>query len=435
VALIERRNPALNAVADVARPPVRDAEATGDFVGVPFAVKELLGVPGLPWTMGSRLMAANHAVPPSAYVDRLLASGLRIVCSTTSSEFGLLGSTETALRGVTRNPWGAGLSAGGSSGGSAALVAARIVPMAHANDAGGSIRFPASMVGLFGFMPSAGRCEPTGPDAGGLAALVVDHCISRSVRDSAALLAATERRGSNTRFDPIGGVTAPRDERLRVAAVSTTLLGARPHGQVADALDDAVELLDGLGHRMVDVPLPDIDGEALSEAFFTTAALTMVQMSDMVTPMLGRPPGADELEAFTLELIEWGRTLPSDAGNHADAVLLAAGQSYLRAFEHCDVVVSPTVTQPPWPIGTLAPDLGRRALVERTEQIVGYTPIHNAAGCPAMSVPLHWNAELPIGIHFAARPGDDARLLALAHELEQARPWAHRRPVSTSTAG
>lgn len=433
-ALIELVEPHLNAVAEMATPPVEQPDATGRFRGVPFAVKEVLGVPGLAWTMGSRLFASNDAPPASPYVDRLLASGLRIVCSTSSSEFGLLGSTETALRGVTNNPWGAGLTAGGSSGGAAALVAAGVVPMAHANDAGGSIRFPASMVGLFGFMPSAGRCEPTGPDDG-LAALVVDHCISRSVRDSAALLAATERRGNNAPYEPVGTVTAPSNERLRIAVTSTTLLGNEPHRDITDALDAAVALVDELGHRIVDIHRPDIDGAALSDAFFTTAALTMLQMSDMVTPMLGRPPGADELEPFTLQLIEWGRTLPPDAAEHAGQVLATAGHSYLGTFDHCDVVMSPTVAQPPWPTGTLAPDLGRHELIERTGRLIGYTPIHNVAGCPAMSVPLHWNDGIPIGIHVAASPGDDARLLALAHELEQAHPWAHRRPDVDTVAG
>lgn len=433
-ALIERFDPHVNAVADLARPPVQQPRATGRFRGVPFAVKEVLAVPGLAWTMGSRLFASNDAAPASPYVDRLLAAGLRVVCSTTSSEFGLLGSTETALRGVTRNPWAAGLTAGGSSGGSAALVAAGVVPMAHANDAGGSIRFPASMVGMFGFMPSTGRCEPTGPDDG-LAALVVDHCISRSVRDSAALLASTERRGSRAVHEPVGLVSAPSDERLEVAVIPNTLLGEAPHRDVADALDGAVALLDELGHVVVDVDRPDVDGAALSDAFFTTAALTMLQMSDMVTPMLGRPPGADELEPFTLQLIEWGRTLPPDAAEHAGRVLAAAGHAYLGTFDRCDVVVSPTVARPPWPAGTLAPDLGRHELIERTGRLIGYTPIHNVAGCPAMSVPLHWNDGIPIGIHVAASPGDDARLLALAHELERARPWAHRRPDLDTLAG
>src|SRR4051812_25319934 len=157
--LIDRLDPALNAVGDLAD-PVPPGAPGGVFAGVPFAVKELLAAPGLPWTMGSRLLAAHPPGEPTPYLRRLLGSGLRIVCSTTSSEFGLLGSTESALRGATHNPWRPGLSAGGSSGGSAAAVAAGIVPLAHASDAGGSIRIPAAMTGLFGFKPSNQRCVP-----------------------------------------------------------------------------------------------------------------------------------------------------------------------------------------------------------------------------------------------------------------------------------
>ena len=198
-------DPTVHAVADLAATPIDDpAGRTGPFAGVPFAVKELLGVPGLPWTFGSRLFAANQAPAASPYVERLLRAGLRIVASTTSSEFGLLGSTESLLRGPTANPWDARCSAGGSSGGAAAAVAAGIVPLAHANDAGGSIRYPAAMNGLFGLMPTPGRCAPAGPPPTGLAALVVEHCVSRTVRDSATLLAATERTDVRRRSRPSG---------------------------------------------------------------------------------------------------------------------------------------------------------------------------------------------------------------------------------------
>ncbi|MGY6502468.1 MAG: amidase [Acidimicrobiales bacterium] len=428
-------DPHINAVADRAGDaPAHDPDTDAPFPGVPFAVKELLAVPGLPWTMGSRLMAGNPAPPPSPYVERLLGSGLNIVCSTTSSELGLLGSTESFLRGTTINPWGEGLSAGGSSGGSAAAVAAGIVPMAHANDAGGSIRGPAALAGLFGFMPSRGRCEPAAPDTG-LAALVLDHCISRTVRDSAALLAVTERHGPDATHQPIGWVRDPADEPLRVGVITHTLLGAAPEPAVKAALDRTIALLEELGHRIVDTPTPPIDGAALSHAFFSTAARTVADMVEMVTPMLGRAPGPDELEPFTLELAEWAATLPDDVEASAQRVFANASAAYRWLFERCDVVLSPTFARLPYPLGTLHPDLGREELIRRTEEIVGYTPIHNVAGCPAMSVPLEWHDGLPVGMHLAAAPGDDARLLGLAYQLEAARPWAYRRPtIATATA-
>lgn len=420
----------LNAVGAVASPAIEDRPGDGAaFRGVPFAVKELLAVPGLPWTMGSRLMATAEAGPPSPYVRRLLAAGLRIVCSTTSSEFGLLGSTESLLHGTTHNPWGADLTAGGSSGGSAALVAAGVVPMAHANDAGGSIRYPASVTGLFGFKPSAGRVEPTGPDLGGLISLVHEHAISRTVRDSAALLAATERRGTDAVHPPIGTIAGPSDRRLRFTVVERTIPGRLPDPEVLDALGRTASLLESLGHERTDLARPvEFDGAALSRAFFAAAARTMTDVAAMVTPMLGRAPGPEELEPFTLELIDWAKTLPPDEAERAEGAFTAATETYLALFEHVDVVLSPTVTRPPWPIGTLAPDLGREELIARTEQLIGYTPIHNVSGSPAMSVPLEQVDGRPVGMHLAAAPGADALLLHLAHELEAAQPWVERLP-------
>ena len=423
-ALIDSRNPALNAVADLAPVDPAPPQPVGVFAGVPFAVKELLAVPGLPWTFGSQLLAANPAGPASPYVNHLTAAGLRVVCSATSSEFGLLGSTESALRGATHHPLDPTLSAGGSSGGSAVLVASGIVPMAHANDGGGSIRLPASITGTFGFLPSAGRCVPSVPGAEGLAALVIDHCITRTVRDSATLLAATERRGPDAPYTAVGRIMGPNDRRLRIGTITRTLIGDEPVPAVAAAVERTRALLDGLGHHLVDIAPPTIDGAALSDAFFTTAAMTVAGVASVVESLLGRPPGPDELEPFTLELIDWAATLAPDAGEVAARSLAAATAAYVDLFDGCDVVLSPVATRPPWPIGTLAPSLGRRTLIERTEQLVGYTPIHNGAGCPAMSVPLERIDGLPVGMHLAAAPGDDALLLELAFELEAAQPWA-----------
>jgi amidase len=417
---------ALNAVAALAAAPEPAAE--GVLAGVPFAVKELLAWPGLPWTMGSRLMAANPAPGLSPYAARIRDCGLNVICSTTSSEFGMLGSTESALHGPTLNPWREGLSAGGSSGGSAALVAAGIVPMAHGSDAGGSLRVPAALCGVFGFKPSSRRCAPALPDAPGFASLVAEHCISRSVRDSAALLAATERTGPDAIYPPAGQVTGPDAARLRIGVLASTILGREPAEAVARELDRAAALCDSLGHHVEAAKPPDIDGQALSDGYFTAAALAMEQIAQAAARTLGRPPGPAELEPFTLELIGQAAALPPDAPAAAERALADAGRAYLRLFEHCDVVLSPTLARVSWPLGHLSPAAGRDTLIRRTEEAVGYTPIHNAAGCPAMSVPLGRHDGLPVGIHFAARPGADRLLLALACELEAAAPWASITP-------
>jgi amidase len=427
--LIESRR-GLNAVADLIH-PTDEPTGTGPLSGVPFAVKELLGWPGLPWTMGSRLMAHNTASGFSPYAARLRDSGVSVVCSTTSSEFGLLGSTETALRGVTHNPWHPELSAGGSSGGSASLVAAGVVPMAHGSDAGGSLRVPAALNGVFGFKPSNRRCAPNQPDSAGLAALLVEHCMSRSVRDSAHLLAATERDRAGAVYPPLGLVEDSDPKRLRVAVLSPTLLGRRPEAAVERELAQAAALCESLGHHVEHADPADVDGEALSRAFFVSAALSMSQMAQLVTPMLGRPPGPDELEPFTLELIDWAGTLGPDAHAESERTLADAARGYLRMFDRCDVVLSPTLARVSWPVGHLSPDVGREELIRRTEDAVGYTPIHNAAGCPAMSVPLGRSEGLPVGVHFAAPPGADGALLSLAYELEAAAPWVHRTPDMT----
>jgi amidase len=418
----------LNAVAGERVPTT--ATATGEFAGVPSAVKELLAFPGLAWTFGSRLLATQPAPPePTPYAAKLIDLGLGVLWSTTSSEFGLLGSTESALHGVTANPWARGLSAAGSSGGSAALVAAGIVPIAHGSDAGGSLRVPASVTGTFGFKPSRGRCVPGGAEADtGLAALLSEHVITRSVRDSAVVLAATERTDAAAPLPPVGRLTHGGSPPLRIGVLRPTLTGRSPDKAVEAVLDETVALCASLGHHLFEVAPPPADGHALSDAFFTAAAVTIGQVASMVTGMRGAPPGPEELEPFTLELLARSGELPPDAGARAAAVLATEAAAYSTVFERCDVVLTPTLATLPWPIGHLAPDLGYATLVARTEEAVGYTPVHNAAGCPAMSVPLGEHDGLPVGMHFAARLGGDATLLRLAFDLEAAAPWAHRHP-------
>lgn len=426
----------LNAVADLTDGRNDGPGADGPLAGVPFAVKELLPWPGLPHTMGSRLMRTAAPAPDlSPYAARIAGSGLNVICSTASSEFGLLGSTESLLRGPTLNPWGAGLSAGGSSGGSAALVAAGIVPMAHGNDAGGSLRGPAALTGIFGFKPSNRRCAPALPNAPGFPSLVVDHCMSRSVRDSAALLAATERTGADAVYPPAGLVAGPDDARLRIAVLTPTLNGLEPDEPVARELDRAAALCGRLGHQVESVKPPAVDAQELGDAFFTAAAVAMSQMSAAAARALGRPPGPAELEPFTLELIEWAASFGPDAMAGCERAFASARRAYLTLFERCDAVLSPTLPRVAWPMGTLAPDLGRETLIRRTAEIAGYTAVHNIADCPAMTVPLGRSGGLPVGIHFAARPGADRLLLALAYELEAAAPWAGTSPDTTWLTG
>jgi len=426
---IEALEPTIHALAshDFEAARARAAQRpSGPLGGVPFLLKDLMAYPGQRCALGSRLFRANVPHEGSPYTQRLDAAGLIILGKSTTSEFGLLGSTETLLEGVTRNPWDLTRTAAGSSGGSAAAVASGMVPMAHASDGGGSIRIPAAVCGLFGFMPSRGRLVPTG-----MAMpydLLRDHCVSRSVRDSALLLSLTEDL-SGKAFPPVGYVDRPLTRRLRIGFYSRTVMGEAPAPEVAAALERTVALCTELGHELVEAPLPDLAGPTLSSAFFTVAGSAMAGLATTMQGMLGRPVGPEDLEPFTLELIEWYRGLPGGALERAMSAIEEASGRMRSYFAGYDVVLCPTVPVAPFPLGTLAPGLDRETLIRRTETLAGYTAIHNMVGVPAMSVPLFTApAGWPIGSHFATRPGKEATLLGLAYQLEEAAPWSGRWP-------
>jgi len=422
-ARIDALNPLLRAVVTVARehsgPP-----SPGPFSGVPFLVKDATAWPGLRWSMGSRLFSANIARQQTPYGRRLEASGLVCVGKSATSEFGLLGSTETLLEGVTHNPWNLAYSATGSSGGSAVAVAAGLVPLAHANDGGGSIRIPASACGLFGFKPSRGLTAPASFASSDFGDMTSDHCISRSVRDSALFLSITEDRSGGT---PIGFVREPISRRLRIATWTRTMMGMEPEPPVRRAYEEAVALLTELGHSVESITPPAFDGPALGHAFFLVAGAAIAGVVETVDQSRDLPVQSDELEPFTWALVEDFLAQGPDALPRSRAAFAHAVHVYLEATRGYDVVLTPTMATEPWRIGHLSPVLGREALFQRTARAVGYTPIHNIAGGPGMSVPLHFPEDgLPIGMHFAAAPGADALLFGLAYQLEQARPWKDR---------
>jgi amidase len=423
LARIDALNPLLRAVVTVVRerpPPA----SSGPFSGVPFLVKDAMPWPELRWSMGSRLFAANVAQQQTPYGRRLEESGLVCVGKSATSEFGLLFSTETLLEGVTHNPWSLACSATGSSGGSAVAVAAGLVPLAHANDGGGSIRIPASACGLFGFKPSQGRTVPASFARSDFGDMTSDHCISRSVRDSALFLSLTEDRSSGT---PVGFVRDPIARKLRIATWTRTILGAEPEPPVRRAYDEAVALLTELGHGVEPIPPPPFDGPALRDAYFLVVGAAIAGVVEVVDQTRGVPVQSDELEPFTWALVETFLARGPDALPQSRAVLARAARAYLETTRGYDVVLTPTSATTPWLIGHLSPTLGREELLRRTGRAIGYTPIHNIAGCPGMSVPLHFPEDgPPIGTHFAAAPGADALLLGLAYQLEQARPWKDR---------
>ncbi|HET8642025.1 MAG TPA: amidase [Pseudonocardiaceae bacterium] len=439
IARIEARNPALNAVVtpgyERALDEVRAALPDGPFTGVPFLLKDLIAEQaGVRHTAGSAYLRDHVSATDQELVVRLRRAGLVILGKTSTPEFGLLPTCEPALFGPTRNPWDPTRSPGGSSGGSATAVAAGMVPFAHANDAAGSIRYPASCCGLFGFKPTRGR-NPLGPaygDAwGGLAA---EHAITRSVRDSAALLDATAGPDLGDPYvapQPPGPFVADVSRapgRLRIGYSLRTPAGHPVHPDCIAALHDAVELCERLGHDVVEADLPGFTRE-VGNAIRTVFQAASVAALDRGIRVLGRPPGPDELELYTRTY--WERAHHVSAGDYLLAVgeLQRFARVVARFLTTVDVYLTPTLAQLPPVLGELTSteDDPLRAGRRGGELAAFACVIANVTGGPAMSVPLYWNADgLPVGVHFLGQYGDEARLFRLAGQLEAARPWADR---------
>jgi amidase len=460
LARLARWNPAINAVViELAERARRDAAATlpaGPFAGVPFLVKDLDGfLAGAEFTASSRALLGY--VPPrdSELFRRYRDAGLVICGKTNTPEFGLVGTTESLLRGPARNPWNPAYSCGGSSGGSAAAVAARIVPMAHGGDGGGSIRIPASACGLFGLKPTRGR-TPMGPDESeAWSGFVQRHAITRTVRDSAMLLDATQGYDAGAPYTapppqrPYAGEVGRDPGRLRIAFSTRSLFGRDTHPDCVAAVRAAAALLEHLGHEVTEAH-PPIEREVLVHAYLVVVAACTAGLVRQIGKLRGRRVRGRELEPTTQFLATLGEALPAGEFEFARLTFHAASRALAPFFAAHDVFVDATLAFPPPRIGewALAPQLQwairsfssvlpravmRRALdhfaadgLERTAN----TMLFNMSGQPAMSVPLHVNAEgLPIGVQCVGGFGDEATLFRLAAQLEQAAPWIERMPA------
>ena len=440
LALADQRNPALNAIVSSTREQARAAVAAGlpdgPFTGVPYLLKDLgVLLTGAVTSYGSRLFADFVADHDSELTARLKRAGLVIFGKTNTPELGLCPSTEPRLFGPTRNPWSPDRSAGGSSGGAAAAVAAGIVPMAHATDGGGSIRIPASCCGLVGLKPTRAR-NPMGPDVGeGWSGASVGHAVTRTVRDSAALLDATAGPDVGDPYwapPPAGPYLAEVGRppgRLRVALVTRPWNGKAVHAECAAAATAAARLCERLGHH-VEEASPAIDAGALGAATRVIVGANVRAQIEARAAALGRELRQDDVERETWNRGMDGHTMR--AADYARSLLVVhrTGRAVARFFTSYDVLLSPTMCQPPYPLGVLdasAPDEG--AFLDALLSSIGFTSLFNAAGNPAISLPLHWSAAgLPIGVQLAGRFGDEATLFRLSAQLEQAAPWSHRRP-------
>ena len=466
IARIERHHPSLNAVVlrlyDRARKVAAGPLPPGPFSGVPYLIKDMVPYRGTPMIFGNALLHRLGVEAPESHevIRRSEEAGLIVLGKTNASELGLLPSTEPALFGPTRNPWSLDHSPGGSSGGSAAAVAAGLVPMAHGNDGGGSIRIPASACGVFGFKPSRG-CNP-GAEGDLPDGIAVEHCLSRSVRDSAALLDVTRGPLPGDRWwaPPHPGTYLEEVQRepgpLRIAFSSRDFTGRAAHPDCAAAVESVAALCEELGHH-VEQAAPEIDGERYNEAFLRLWILLPSYAFGLLADELRRRPGLGALtrllgdertvalvgrlvmhgrapfEPLTLEMARLSRKLTAADLWLAWREMGRVSYELARFLTRHDLFLSPVLSRPPVRTGEISGKLGTTVLRKRVMEYVGFTPLCNTSGLPGMSVPLCWNgAGLPIGVHFIAPFGGDATLFRLAGQLERARPWAGRRPDLTS---
>ena len=438
---IERVNPELNAVVlrtyARARAMASGPLPAGPFTGVPFLLKDLVvEEAGVPLHEASSFLAGYVPAVDSELVARYKRAGLVPLGRTNTPELGLGPTTESRLWGPCRNPWDPARTTGGSSGGSGAAVASGMVPMAHANDAGGSIRIPASCCGLVGLKPTRGRV-PAGPHYGELlGGLAVEHAVTRSVRDSAALLDATAGPEVGDPYwapppaRPFRHEVGAPPGRVRVAVSTRTVLGSAVHPDCIAAVEDAARLCASLGHEVVEAAPPA--GEAFWLSFTTIMAAGFTWAIDDWSRRTGRAPAPEHFEPFSWAMA--GRGRERTAGDYllVQQDLHRACRAVARFFVDHDVWLTPTLGSPPVPLGTLVYEGGDPfAMRRRIAEFCPFTWIANATGQPAVSLPLAWNASgLPIGTQWMARFGDEATLFRLAAQLEAARPWTRRPPIA-----
>lgn len=440
LARMQAANPKINAVTldhrELARAAAQARPFDGPFSGVPFLLKDLYAAfSGSITSNGSNFFRGNEAKQDSEWVARCRRAGMNIFGKTNTPEFGLTITTEPVAWGATRNPWKLTHSAGGSSGGSAAAVAAGIVPIAHASDGGGSIRIPSSCCGLFGLKPTRGR-NPAGPLRGeGWAGMSTEHAISRTVRDSAALLDATCGPDVGAPYfapppeRPFLSEVGMPPGRLRIGVHTRTHDGAPIHPECARAVQDAAQLAESFGHHIEEVA-PSFVGAAFNQLFRTIIAGNMLNTLRAHAAETNRTLSSSDVEATTWVLASAGERFT--AADYANAVqsIHAVGRNVGSCFENFDVLMTPTLPDPPMPLGYFdmnSTDFDTQG--RRVSRGTTFTAVFNASGNPAASLPLYWTADgLPVGVQLVAAYGSEALLFKVAAQFEAAKPWFDRQP-------
>ena len=440
ISLAEKHNPALNAIVlklyDEARRKAVRRRPDGPFAGVPFLMKDILGaMKGVPTRSGSRSVPAFPDPANATLVDRFEKSGVVTFGKTNVPEFGLLPVTESDLYGPARNPWNVKHTPGGSSGGSGAAVAAGIVPMAHANDGGGSIRIPAACCGLVGLKPTRAR-NPLGPVIGDVMnGLIAEHIVCRTVRDAATMLDVTHGPADGDPY-PAPPVERPfaeeirrKPKKLRIGFATRNMAGDKLAAECAAAARHAAKLCEDLGHE-VEEASPPVASELMSGSFMAIWAAGLAQQIDMIEMVTGAKVAPENLQGLTRGLLAAGRAVTAGAYLNAVAALQVAARAVAEWHKTYDLWLTPTLGAPPLKVGAV--DTSIEDPVAAFAPIVDYVPftaLQNATGQPAINLPLHWTKSgLPVGVQFVGRFGEEATLLRLAAQLEKAQPWAGKRP-------
>jgi amidase len=435
---VEERNPAINAVVmplyDHARRAIAAGLPDGPLRGVPFLVKDLTAVvAGVRMTRGSRFFADSPpATADSEHVMRLKRAGLVIFGRTNTCELGLSLTCEPQLYGPTRNPWDATRISGGSSGGAAAAVGARMVPMAHASDGFGSIRAPAACCGVVGLKPTRARNTFAPYTGEGLAGLSTEHAVTISVRDSATLLDATAGPGAGDPYAaPAAGPFLPAvsgtRRALRIAWTAAAPNGAPVEQDSLRVLADTVRLCTEFGHR-VEESDPTVDGAAIVPTFVTIAAAnTVVNLSSHPS---GRRPRADEVETVTWAMGKLGESVTAADYVRATQSAHRLGRQMAAFHAGYDVLLTPGLATAPAKLGWL--DMMMDDVHEYWRRVFAFSPFtvwFNLTGQPAMVMPLGRSPHgLPVAVQIVSRVGDEATIVSLAAQLEAARPWMAHAP-------
>ncbi len=438
---IEALNPKLNAVIaktyEMARGRVKRPLGNGPFTGVPFLLKDIGGFQkGVATRQGSGFPPDAPSPHDSFLTEKFEAAGLISLGKTNVPEFGLLPITESTLYGPARNPWNLDHTPGGSSGGSAAAVAAGIVPLAHANDGGGSIRIPAASCGLVGLKPTRGRIS-LGPDLGDITGgLVNDGVVSRSVRDTAAALDATHGYMPGDPYTappppmPYAKAAQEAPQRLRIAFAVKDLSGRDFHPDVAAAVQEAARICERQGHQIEEAS-PKVDMALVAGAFMPLWGSGLAMLIDGMAMLTGREPRQQDFQGLSWTTYQFGRSITAAQYQTCWMLLQRAARDIAHWHEHYDVWLTPTLGSPPARIHQF--NVQETDMEKAWAPIIDYVPftaMQNATGQPAINVPLHWNADgLPIGTQFVGRYGEEHLLLSLAGQLERAHPWGTRKPA------